>query len=293
MSLILDALRKSAGERQRGQSPTLASAVGLTPRRRAHPARVPVALALLAGTAGAGWWLGFGGASAPEAMADRGNDLDPTLGAVDPTSATMATVEPALADAPALADSAPELRPEAVPLPVEELAPQMGESQAQIAGGVVAGGGGAALPLPAGTVYTPEAMAAAPATPAAPSATLPAPAAEPTPISPAPTASIPASASSELPSPAAAAAPAESLTTIDELDYAIRRELPPLDISMYVYNADPARRFVIIAGKRYPRVDGSGASVTRIEDKVELLEIRADGVVLEFQSQRFLLPRGR
>lgn len=294
MSLILDALRKSAGERQRGQTPTLASSVGLTPRRRAHPARVPVALALLAGTAGAGWWLGFGGDPAPATMADRGGPADPAGGA-EPVPNPTALAD-ALASTPTLADSAPALRPEAVELPLEDLAPQMGEAQSRMVGGMVAGGGAAALPLPAGTVYTPEAIALP--TDAAPPPVAPAPELPMTATSgavPAPSLASPVSA---LPAPVAATPPpapagVEQLPSVDELDYGIRRELPALDISMYVYHADPARRFLIIGGKRYPRTDATGARITTIEDKVELREIRADGAVLEFNGQRFLLPRGR
>lgn len=294
MSLILDALRKSAGERQRGQTPTLASSVGLTPRRRAHPARVPVALALLAGTAGAGWWLGFAGDPAPAALADRGTPADPTVGAEPTTPPDEAALADALAAAPTLADSAPALRPEAVELPLDDLAPQMGEAQSRMVGGMVAGGGAAALPLPAGTVYTPEAIALPADAPPPPVAGTPVAAAEPS--APPPALSSPVSAVAVPPLPVAATpapAPAERLPSVDELDYSIRRELPALDISMYVYHADPARRFLIIGGKRYPRTDATGARITAIEEKVELREIRADGAVLEFNGQRFLLPRGR
>jgi general secretion pathway protein B len=296
MSLILDALRKSAGERQRGHAPTLASSVGLTPRRRAHPARVPVALALLAGTAGAGWWLGLGESSVPTDLADRGEPTGPG-GATPVLAVTDATMEQGLASAPALADEAPELRPEAVQLPLDDVAPQMGEAQSRMAGGVVAGSGAAALPLPAGTVYTPEAMAAATEpTPAAPTPAIAVP--EPSAVAAVEPASAVSSISSAVPATAVTAppptpAPVESLITIDQLDYSIRRELPALDVSMYVYHADPARRFVIIGGKRYPRSDATGAQITKIEEKVDLLEIRGDGAVLEFNGQRFLLPRSR
>ncbi|MCU0756881.1 MAG: general secretion pathway protein GspB [Xanthomonadales bacterium] len=296
MSLILDALRKSAGDRQRGHAPTLASAVGLTPRRRAVSARVPVALALLAGTAGVGWWLGFGTDAGPESMAGGVADRED---AGQPADASMAGAEAGrrLASAPALADSPPALRPEAVQLPLDDLEPRMGESQARLASGLVAAGGAAALPLPAGTVYTPESMVAgdvaappiqAPAPP--PAAMAAAPEVSPQPPVSAQAVTAPVLATTAPASPDAAA---ETLQTVDELDYSVRRELPSLDISMYVYHADPERRFLIIDGKRYPRVDGSGMRVSRIDDKVDLLEIRADGAVLELNGQRFLLPRGR
>lgn len=292
MSLILDALRKSAGDRQRGHAPTLASAVGLTPRRRAWSGRVPVALALLAGTAGAGWWLGFGGDAAPAperladgGLADRGDAEASAPPAVDPGA------EQALAAAPALADFPPALRPEV--LPVDELEPRMGESQARLAGGLIAAGGAAALPLPAGTVYTPEAMvtgtaSAPPVEPPAASAPEAAPSSPPMPSPAMPVAAqVPATA------PSAPPEATDTLPTVDELDYSVRRELPSLEVSMYVYHADPERRFLIVGGKRYPRVDGSGKRISQIDDKVELVEIRADGAVLEFNGQRFLLPRGR
>lgn len=298
MSLILDALRKSAGERQRGQTPTLASAVGLSPRRRAHPARVPVALALLAGTAGAGWWLAVADGPAPATVADRGGAAEPAPGADTAAETTMAE---ALGSAPTLADSAPALRPEAVQLPVDDLTPQMGEAQSGMAGGTVAGGGGAALPLPPGTVYTPEAMASSAPPAAEPSAgepaaapVAPSAAVQPSAMAPAPSMPpISAPAAPGTSAPIAAAASADALPRVDELDYTIRRELPSLDVSMYVYHADPARRFLIIGGKRYPRSDATGARITAIEDKVELVDIRADGAVLEFNGQRFLLPRNR
>lgn len=296
MSLILDALRKSAGDRQRGQAPTLASAVGLTPRRRMHPARVPVALALLAGTAGAGWWLAMDGADGPS-LADgpAAPDRQDSVPAV--ASGEAGAPHTALAAAPGLAESLPELRPESVQLPQGDLEPALGEAQSRMAGGVVAAGGGAALPLPPGTVYTPEATQIAgtpeasagalpdPATPAPPAPSPPS--AAPTPV--APSAAMPAPPSATVP----ALPPAEILQTVDQLDYSVRRELPSLDVSMYVYHADPERRFLIVGGKRYPRTDGSGNRITRIDDKVDLLEIRADGAVLEFNGQRFLLPRGR
>lgn len=298
MSLILDALRKSAGERQRGQAPTLASAVGLTPRRRAHPARMPVALALLAGTAGAAWWLGFGDAPAPEELADRG---EPSAAGAAPAPETDAAMVATLASAPTLADAAPALRPEAVQLPLDDVAPQMGEAQSRRVGGVVAGSGAAALPLPVGTVYTPEAMTAQndPVSPTPEIAAVPvAPVDTAVPSDQTGTADpkvafTPPSPAAPEQTPAPAPAPAEDLQTIDQLDYSIRRELPSLDVSMYVYHADPARRFLIIDGKRYPRTEATGNRVSRIDDKVELLEIRSDGAVLEFNGQRFLLPRGR
>lgn len=53
---------------------------------------------------------------------------------------------------------------------------------------------------------------------------------------------------------------------------------------MHVFGNEPAQRFVILNGER--RVAGDDV------DGVHVVEIRADGVVLELEGQRFLLPRG-
>jgi general secretion pathway protein B len=53
---------------------------------------------------------------------------------------------------------------------------------------------------------------------------------------------------------------------------------------MHVYAADPKQRFVILDGTRM--VEGDATT-----DAVTLREIRPDGVVLEFQGQRFFFPR--
>ena len=53
---------------------------------------------------------------------------------------------------------------------------------------------------------------------------------------------------------------------------------------MHVYTADPAQRFVILNDSRL----GEGEKTT---DDVFVREVRPDGVVLEFQSQRFFYPR--
>lgn len=63
-----------------------------------------------------------------------------------------------------------------------------------------------------------------------------------------------------------------------------RAALPPLKLSMHVFNADPAQRFVILDGQRL----GQGASPVA---GVVLEEIRRDGLVLSVNGQRLLLAR--
>ncbi|UXI68630.1 general secretion pathway protein GspB [Tahibacter amnicola] len=82
-----------------------------------------------------------------------------------------------------------------------------------------------------------------------------------------------------------AAAPLESLPMYWQLPFDVRRELPELKLSMHVYSATPAQRFVVVNGVRQVEGDSFGTDV-------KLVEIRSDGAVLEFHGQRFLLPRG-
>jgi general secretion pathway protein B len=69
-----------------------------------------------------------------------------------------------------------------------------------------------------------------------------------------------------------------------DLPFATRKALPQLSMSMHVYAADPKHRFVILDGARM--VEGDTTT-----DRVTLREIRPDGVILEFQGQRFFFPR--
>jgi hypothetical protein len=54
---------------------------------------------------------------------------------------------------------------------------------------------------------------------------------------------------------------------------------------MHVWNVEPTMRFVIVNDQRL--VEGESAAAG-----VSVSEIRREGVVFEFQGQRFLLPRG-
>ncbi|TDR41270.1 type II secretion system (T2SS) protein B [Tahibacter aquaticus] len=140
-------------------------------------------------------------------------------------------------------------------------------------------------PNPATANAPPKATTTAPGTaktPAAPSMPPPNPA--------------PAAAQAGLPSappaPAAtaSAAPAtapglEQLPAYWQLPYNMRKELPALKLSMHVYSATPAQRFVVLNGNRQVEGDELGGDV-------KVTEIRTDGVVLTYQGQRFLVPRG-
>lgn len=103
----------------------------------------------------------------------------------------------------------------------------------------------------------------------------------------------PATAKSGIPPAAAAAASAapatapglEQLPAYWQLPYNMRKELPALKLSMHVYSATPTQRFVVLNGNRQVEGDELGGDV-------KVTEIRSDGVVLTYQGQRFLVPRG-
>jgi len=97
---------------------------------------------------------------------------------------------------------------------------------------------------------------------------------------------LPAPVYSEVTAAAPVSSPAAEpdLPELRELPSALRADLPPLRVSMHVFDADPARRFVLIDGRRL--TEGG-----RIDTGLDLVEIRRDGSVLAFRGQRFLLPR--
>lgn len=70
---------------------------------------------------------------------------------------------------------------------------------------------------------------------------------------------------------------------LSELATAQRERLPALRISMHMWNADPARRFVIIDGHRQVEGDRLGAGVIRAIDP--------DGMLVDLDGQLVRVPR--
>ncbi|MCI4569343.1 general secretion pathway protein GspB [Lysobacter sp. CFH 32150] len=140
------------------------------------------------------------------------------------------------------------------------------------------------------TAYTPPVRTVQPtrnptpdvATPPSPVvAPPPAPAATPdaAAIAPPPTAApepLPA------PPPPAPVASNDDLLQLADLSAEERKQLPPLKLSMHMWNDAPAQRFVIIDGHRLAEGDRIGNMV--------LEAIRTDGVVLDWNGRRFKLP---
>jgi general secretion pathway protein B len=76
----------------------------------------------------------------------------------------------------------------------------------------------------------------------------------------------------------------EVLPTINELSLAGRQALPDLHLDVHVFATKPAERFVYINMRKYHE------GATLAEGPV-IERIRRDGVVLNFQGVRFVLPR--
>lgn len=117
-----------------------------------------------------------------------------------------------------------------------------------------------APPPPATTAAIPPSSATPP-----PAATLPSPPRE----SPAPPPNAAAAAAPILP-------PAGSLVSLADLDPATRKLLPPLKLSMHLWNETPAQRFVILDGQRLREGDLLGELVIE--------RITRDGAVLAWRG---------
>ncbi len=76
----------------------------------------------------------------------------------------------------------------------------------------------------------------------------------------------------------------ERLMTLDELRLAGTTQLPELHLDIHVYAEEPAERFVFVNMNKHR--EGS-----RLDEGPVVSEITPEGVVLEHQGRRFLLPR--
>lgn len=261
MSLILEALRKSEAERQRGRLPALATGAAPTPPSRNSPATGWKWSLLGAGTLAlilAAWLVGAGWTRRDAATARA--VLPATAPASTPAPASMAATA---ADRPARATALP---------PIDRLTPP------------------AARVATAQETHDPTHALArndvAPARDAAAMATTTAPGQQATVAvgARAPAASAPASSVASpatVPAPMPPAAPGAILSLAD-LDPATRKALPPLQVSMHLWDADPSRRFVILDGDRRAEGDRVGPAV--------ISAITRDGVMLEWNGRRIRVP---
>lgn len=239
MSIILDALRKSEAARRRAEAPDLFTTLPPPP--------------------------------APDARAHRERGLW-RAGAVVVVITLFAAAWWWLQRTPeapatiATADNAGPASPPAVlPPPVATDAPAVGPAMppptAQPPAPVPAATVPAAMPPAGPVVDVPPKSRPLPATPSEAPAAVPG-----VPASPAPAPPAPPSSSSGDPLPLA------------RLDAGTRKQLPPLRVSMHLYDADPSRRFIILDDKRLGEGDLSGEIVVERIDR--------DGAVLAWRGTR-------
>lgn len=259
MSLILEALRKSEAERRRGESPDLYAE--LPPLARAAPRSTPsgwwLALAAVAVIAGLVWWLSRSPTAEPVAN---------TAGEVASRERSVAPATPRLEPPAAIESPAVAAAPTPDPVPAPATAPTAPPDAAAPTGAVV---DRQARDEEQGEEVETKPPAVATDSPPAPVPPLPAP---PPIVVPEP---VP-------PAPPVAAAGNDGLLLLADLPVAERKQLPPLKMSMHMWNDAPAQRFVIIDGQRLS--EGG-----RIGDAV-LVAIRTDGVVLDWNGRRLKLP---
>jgi general secretion pathway protein B len=74
------------------------------------------------------------------------------------------------------------------------------------------------------------------------------------------------------------------LPTINEINLSGAQSLPELHLDVHVYATRPAERFVYINMRKYHE----GAA---LQEGPTVERIRRDGVILNYQGLRFILPR--
>lgn len=100
---------------------------------------------------------------------------------------------------------------------------------------------------------------------------------------PAPVAESPPRAT--IPEPAPPIPPATTgtqETPVNALPADLRKALPPLQLSMHMWDPDPAKRFVILDGERH--IEGDSVGPMRIR------RIDADGVLFDWEGRSIRLP---
>jgi general secretion pathway protein B len=71
---------------------------------------------------------------------------------------------------------------------------------------------------------------------------------------------------------------------IHQLDFAIRKNIPNVKISIHIYDPEPENRMLMINGEKFAIGDS-------IEGLVTVHDIVPEGVVLAYENIRFLLPK--
>ena len=248
MSLILEALRKSEAERRRAQAPDLfAELPQSVQRRRHHLSTWHWLLLAVTLTALLAWLARERWSSSPV-----------------PAAATIADSQP-----PA-ARTAPDV--------AIIKAPSVPDATIAINGNNFATQTKPIAPIPPSTVSSPpdktlQREPVSTATVVVPPPTTPVVAPPQAPVQATTTATPPTSKPADRDT---------DLLELSDLSAEQRRQLPPLKLSMHLWNQDPSRRLVIIDGARLAEGD-------RIGDAV-IDQITTDSVVLDWNGRRLRLP---
>lgn len=248
MSLILEALRKSEAERRRGQAPGLhsalpASALSRAATRPVWPWVVTTLALLLTGILAAILFLQRPATHTP--MTDAPSNHATVSAETVPIHPTPAVIAPAIpAPNRAVVQSAPAAAPPTVPKPSY---------------------------TPAAKPQTPTSTVASAPVPE----TAPAPAPVPEEVSPPPVDTPEATLATSTDGP--------RIASIADLDSSTRAALPPLKLTMHVWNADPALRFVIVDGHRL----GEGG---KLDDAI-IDTITRDGLILSWRDLHIAVGR--
>ena len=299
MSLILEALKKSEARRQLGEAPGLGTPFTVARRRRSP---LPVILIAIIAAAGIGWYVLRSGPAtdatmtAPRTNAQQRPGQRANAGANDAARTAgetpMTSIQAPRSPTPAQPAPRPGLPPGARPMPAAggqaagasaprpDMAALREQRQQVLANNAAAAQTAPPAPTPPAVIGENTAEAALAPKPTMASA---APPPNATAV-PQPPAAPPAPASAPKPAPSPAAAPAPILPKYYELPYNVRKDLPPLNVTMHVYAAVPAQRFIVIDGDRKAEGDA-------LKDGLTLREIRNDGIIFEFRGQQFFFPR--
>ena len=243
MSLILEALRKSEAERRRGLPPDLRAELPPAPARRGR-AGIIGAAAVGAVLVALAAWFGLREPASPGVVERPDPRTTPSAPASRQTQSALPARTP---EAPAVG---PSVERPASPSP-SETAVAEGEPRSAPAG----------LPAPPpDTTQVSSAPAAGNAEPAPP---------------------LPPPSDVATGKPDTAAGEGRILS-LAELDPGTRDALPPLKLTMHLWNPEPERRFVILDGQRLGEGDRIGeARIARIE---------RDGVLLEWHGRGIHVP---
>jgi general secretion pathway protein B len=250
MSYILDAIRKSDMQRQRGAAPTLLTShePSAAPGRTVPLVYWMLAAVLLVVGVAIGWLRPWQNAPAPPAIAN--NVATPPAAAPVPALLPPAAPPELLRkvehEAAAAKPAAPSPAPAAsAPAPVPSKAPAP-----------------ATTPAPSQAVALPAPAAAAPAATA---------------IAPVP---VPALVAPGSVKPAAEAAPESKIINFADLPPNIRDEIPRMSIAVHAYSREPKNRLVTIDNRLLHEGDDAGPGI-------RLQQITPDGMVFDYKGYHF------